>query len=358
MKRGSLQRPSQVREVTGAEWARMASPLLGLVGFVLRVYHWPILVLLVLYAVSGLTSVQPGQVALVLRMGRLVGDSPGQQVHESGFLFALPAPIDEVLRVDVEKVHSVRVADLASGLGREQDAMGGPLTSSRGFSRRDTINPEQDGYCLTGDDNVLQAVLLARYRVSDPIRYALEIEDPDALMRDAVCTAMVTSAGTMAIEEMMAEGRFTLSGMVRERAQALLDAADAGMELVAVEFERLSPPFQVLPAFREVVSSMIDAVTLIEEAREYGAIEVPAAMARSTTRISQARAEAAQRLGRARGESDAFEALLAEYLQNPEVVRVRLYRESIERALSPVTKRFVPPPVGERYENLRITIPF
>ena len=37
MKRGSLQRPSQVREVTGAEWARMASPLLGLVGFVLRV---------------------------------------------------------------------------------------------------------------------------------------------------------------------------------------------------------------------------------------------------------------------------------------------------------------------------------
>jgi membrane protease subunit HflK len=358
VKRGSLQRPSQVREAAGAEWARMASPLMGLVGFVLRVYHWPILVLLVLYAASGLTSVQPGQVALVLRMGQLVGDSPGQQVHESGFLFALPAPIDEVLRVDIEKVHTVRVADLASGLGREQNEMDGPITSSRGFSRRDTINPEQDGYCLTGDDNVLQAVLLARYRVSDPIRFALELEDPDALMRDAVCTAMVTSAGTMAIEEMMAEGRFTLSSMVRERAQGLLDEVDAGMELVAVEFERLSPPFQVLPAFREVVSSMIDAVTLIQEAREYGATEVPAAMARSTTRISQARAEAAQRLGRARGESAAFEALLAEYRQNPEVVRVRLYRESIERALAPATKRFVPPPAGERYENLRITIPF
>lgn len=358
MKRGSLQQPSQVREVAGAEWARMAAPLMGLVGFVLRVYHWPILVLLVLYAASGLTSVQPGQVALVLRMGRLVGDSPGQQVHESGFLFALPAPIDEVLRVDVERVHSVRVVDLASGLGRGQGEMGGPITSSRGFSRRDTINPEQDGYCLTGDHNVLQAVLLARYRVSDPIRFALEIEDPDALMRDAVCTAMVTSAGTMAIEEMMAEGRFTLSNLVRERAQVLLDEADAGMELVAVEFERLSPPFQVLPAFREVVSSMIDAVTLIEEAREYGAIEVPAALARSTARVSGARAKAAQRLGRARGESEAFEALLAEYRQNPEVVSVRLYRESIERALAPVTKRFVPPPSGERYENLRITIPF
>jgi hypothetical protein len=37
---------------------------------------------------------------------------------------------------------------------------------------------------------------------------------------------------------------------------------------------------------------------------------------------------------------------------------VRLYRESIERALAPATKRFVPPPAGERYENLRITIPF
>jgi len=358
VKRGSLERPTQVREAAGAEWARLATPLMACVAFVLRFYHWPILVLLVLYAASGLTSVQPGQVALVLRMGRLVGDSPGQQVNESGFLFALPAPIDEVVRVDVQKIHSVRVADLSSGLGRDREGSEAPMTSSRGFSSRDTLDLEKDGYCLTGDDNVLQAVLLARYRVKDPVRYALELDDPDALLRDAVCEAMVTSAGSMALEEMMGEGRHALSNGVRDRAQVLLDEANAGVDLVAVEFEQLTPPFLVLPAFREVVSSMIDAVTLIEEAREYRATELPAAHARGNARVSEAHAQSAERIGRARGEAAAFEDLLAEYRKNPEVVRIRLYREAMERALAPVTKRFVPPPSGERYENLRITIPF
>ena len=138
-----------------------------------------------------------------------------------------------------------------------------------------------------------------------------------------------------------------------ERREGAIRGAIEGAERERGEAAGLREQYE-----QRLQGSREEGQVLIEEAREYGAIEVPAALARSTARVSGARAKAAQRLGRARGESEAFEALLAEYRQNPEVVSVRLYRESIERALAPVTKRFVPPPSGERYENLRITIPF
>ncbi len=358
MKRGQVDRDATVRQEGGAEWARLATPVLALLAWILRFYHWPIACLSLLYALSGLTIVQPGEVALVLRMGRLVGETPGAQVHTSGLLFALPAPIDEVIRVDVSKIHSVRITDLASGSGNGQPDESGAMTSTSSFSQRDSIDPEKDGYCLTGDDNVLQAVLLARYQVRDPLIYALQLGQPEELLRDAVNTAMVASAGSMGIEEMMAEGRDVLAARVRMRAQVLLDASEAGMELVAVEFEQLTPPRQVLPAFREVVSSMIDAVTLQQEAMEYRATQVPAAKAEAETQLSKARARGADLLGRARGEAAAFNALLAEYTKAPELVRMRLYRETLERALAPARKRFVPPPIGERYNNLRISVPF
>lgn len=349
MKRGRIERDVPPRPRRTGELARMAAPVLGGLGALLRLYHWPILCLFVLYLASGFAVVKPDEVAMILRFGRLVGSSPGEQVHGPGFLFALPRPIDEVVRVNVQKVHAVRIYDLTYGLGEG----GGPRT----FAQRDTIDPEKDGYCLTGDRNVLQAQIVARYRIADPVAYALRQTDPAALLRDAVLSAAVQSAGEMGIEDVMSEDRKLLSAAVLRRAQAELDGT--GVVLAAIELEQLEPPFQVLPAFRGVVSTMIDAYTQLQEALQYRETELPAAGADAARIRAEARGEAAERVARARGEAAAFRSLYAEYAREPALVRERLYREAIERALGAVEDmRFVAPPAGERYEGFRITIPF
>ena len=193
MKRGDLERGGPPPARPGGELARMARPVLGSIGFVLRLYHWPVLLLVVLYFASGVTSVKPGEVALVLRFGKLVGDTPAEQVHRPGLLFALPQPIDEVVRVDVEVVRTLAVRELTYTLdGRE---------SIRSFSVRDTIDPELHGYVLTGDRNVLQADFVVRYRVADPIAWTLGHDRPEDLMRDAVMSAIVQGAGERAVDD-------------------------------------------------------------------------------------------------------------------------------------------------------------
>jgi membrane protease subunit HflK len=79
--------------------------------------HWWIATMAVLYLLSGTTSVKPDEVAVILRWGRLVGDTSALQEHGPGLLFAFPQPVDQVVRVQVKKVSEVTVSTLMVGGG-------------------------------------------------------------------------------------------------------------------------------------------------------------------------------------------------------------------------------------------------
>ena len=61
-------------------------------------------VVVIMIAVSGIRVVKSGEVALILRFGKLVGNTYEEQVHEPGLLFAFPYIIDEVITVPTGNV--------------------------------------------------------------------------------------------------------------------------------------------------------------------------------------------------------------------------------------------------------------
>lgn len=341
----------KARTETGGsgELRRLAKPLVALTGRFLRLVHWPILALTLLYFVSGITVVGPDENAVVLRFGRIVGEGE-RAVRDSGLVFSFPAPIDEVVRVNVKRVHEVELFDLWRGLGSD-DRPARPRPT-------DSIDPELDGYALTGNRNIIQLDLIARYQVEDIVAYAIEVDDPHVLMRDVVSTAMVTVTGRKHIDALIADDRGEISGEAMRLAQRKLDELDAGMRLISLEVRRLDVPFQVLEAFNNVQGALIEALTKVYRADEYREQELPAARARAREIVLEARAYAARRVATAQGEASAFLEVLAECYRNPEVVTERLFREAIENGLeSAGRRRYFPPPVGERYEGLRIEIP-
>jgi len=333
-----------------SEVQRIAQPAVDALGAVIRKAHWPISLLFVLYLVSGVTAIEPNEVAVVLRFGRLVGDSPGEQVHASGLLWALPRPIDEVVRVEVGKVHEVEIDDLWPA----PESMQLPPDSEEAQS----IDPEVEGYCLTGDRNIVQLYLLARYRVLDPIAYALVQEDPHELLRDVVQAEVVRATGRASIDSVLSEERKALGTAVRASAQRRLDALASGLELIAVEVAEFSPPQAVIPAFVEVNTAYIEGYRTYLEAQRYRETELPKAESDRDQMLADARIYAANLLADARGDAKAFDGLVVEYRRNPRVLAERLYIEGVENVFSQAGRRwFVQPPVGDRYEDFRITIP-
>jgi regulator of protease activity HflC (stomatin/prohibitin superfamily) len=106
-----------------------------------------------------------------------------------------------------------------------------------------------------------------------------------------------------------------------------------------------------------VQSAFIGAETAKKEAQAFAERAIPAAQASAESSVRAARADSAAEISKARGEAEAFRALAREYRANPAVVRERLYRDAVEKAiLAAGSVRWIPPPIGGSYHGLRITI--
>ena len=177
-----------------SEIARLAAPIVRLFDEAWQRMHWWVAAMGVLYALSGITIVKPDEAAVILRWGRLVGGTPALQEHGPGLLFAFPRPVDQVIRVQVKHVWEVPVTTLAPGIAvgtvEDEDApVGG-----------NTLDPLTQGYAVTGDHNIVQVEMVARYRVREPAEWSFYGPKAEDVLRVEVTAAIVRSLGEMGVD--------------------------------------------------------------------------------------------------------------------------------------------------------------
>ena len=327
---------------------RPSTSALASVDVFLNYVRWAVLVLFGGYLLSGLTVVRSDEVAVVLRFGALAGGTPAAAVRHAGLHYTLPRPIDEVVRVNVEKIYELEITELKERM-------------QPGNSGRDaTIDPTYEGYVLTGDQNIVQVDLVARYNINDPVAFALHQSDPEALLESSVMAATVRSIGEVAVDNLLSEGRAQFVVQVVRRAQERLDRVNSGISVVSIEVNDLGPPRQVQNEFEQVQNAFIDMETKVTNAKRLRESMVPQAKASRDQKVGEAKGYAAELLAQARGDAAMWRDLYAEYRENPQVVRERLFIESVEASLPKANQlRFVPPPRnGGRYnpDSFRLSI--
>jgi membrane protease subunit HflK len=331
---------------TSSELRRLVGPLARLLDAAWRRMHWWVAAMALLYAVSGITVIQPDEVAVVQRWGRLVGETAATQEHGPGLLFAFPRPIDQVVRVKTQHVWQLPIETLAEATQRYE-----------GFPLGNILDPLTVGYALSGDQNIVHVSMVGRYRVRDPAEWAFYGPSAEDILRVEVAAAMVRSLGEMGIDHVLSDGRKDLIATATRRAQEGLDAAHSGLALVSLELTDLRPPRALAADFDAVQSAYIEMETKKKNAEAYAQDVVPRAHAEADTLVQVARADAATALARARGDAEAFLALERQVRANPVVVYERLYRDAVERAIGAAQKvRWIPPPVGGRYEGVRVEV--
>ena len=334
--------------------------LFGALAATIRLLRWLLLGLVALYLCSGITRVAPNEDALVYRLGRLQ-----RELHPPGLCFALPPPIDRVVKVPTRTQHELFLngwapEETATPAAAVPAAAAPPQipasllavmpTANAGLAATPPatgkgLHPVFDGYSLTGDANIVQARLTARYRIADPFAYvsAAQPEARAALIEGALLDAATTVLARTKIDDALGSGLESLRTRVRELAQQRLDALRLGLELVAFEINALTPPQATAAAFADVTSAQVEARTTLEQARTYRAQTMPRAEGESFRTRQQAGAEAREVVTRARGEAASFLALLAEHRASPVLVEARLRAETLEQVLSRVkTKTLLP----------------
>ena len=331
------------KQTTTTASAPVLSSFEGALGYL----RWMLPVLLGGYLLSGLIVVDSDEVAVVMRFGKLSGGTVATAQKQPGVHYTLPRPFDEVLRVKVKKVYEIEIGDLHSR-GRTS-----PWAS-------ETIDPTEEGYVLTGDRNVVQLDMMARYLVSEPVAFALYQSQPEEVLKSTIMAATVRTMGEVEVDSVLSEGRAAFIVKVVQRAQQRLDRAGVGIDLVSIEVTDLAPPVQVKEDFDQVQAAFIDMQTQVTEAKRTRELEIPQAQSERNQDIRKAQVYAAELLSQARGDAAMWTDLYREYRQNRQVVRDRLYYENIEVSLSKLSRlRFMPPPAnGQAYgeDSFRISI--
>ena len=270
-----------------------------------------VLVIVILFWSSWFT-VQPEETGVVQRFGAVVR-TVGPGLH-----FKAPYGVETVRLVPTARVlkeeFGFRTAATAAGQ-RTQYA--------------DNKVFKDVSLMLTGDLNVIDVQWIVQYRIEDPILFLFRVRDTRQTIRDIAEAVMRRVVGNRLGSDVLTVGRVAVSTEVKEEMQKILNAYEAGVRLVTVELQDVTPPDPVKPAFNEVNEARQDRERTINQAQGQANREIPKARGEATRTITEAEGYAVERVNRASGEATRFRAVLEEYQRAPEVTRRRLYLEAI-----------------------------
>ena len=288
---------------------------------------WIIPAVVVLWLLSGIYIVRPGEQGVVRRFGKSV------RVTQPGPHYCLPRPVERVDKVKVEKVRRIEV---------------GFRTISPGPPARYRFIP-QESLMLTGDEQIVDAQIIVQYKVSDPKKFLFNVrglESPQGAIMDAAEVALRQVVGQRPIDDVLIGEKLQIEIDSRELLQQIIDGYDSGIRVVEVKLQTVRPPKEVEKAFSDVVSAKEDKERLIKEADGYREDVLPKARGLAQKIIREAEGYKAERLKRAQGDADRFLVVLKEYTKAKDVTRKRLYLETMEQILPGIRKFVIDPEVG------------
>ena len=271
-----------------------------------------------LYLCTGIFTVAQDEQGVVLRFGQL------SRTVDSGLNYRLPWPFEQVYRVPTRKEYYMSV----------------------GYKIRDQLRgvaaDEKEMQWLTGDTNLVNIRLYIRYRITDPAKFLFLTEEPRFLVRRAAEGMLTELVGETPVDDLLTLGKIELAQNVQRQAQEFLDLYGAGLTLVFVEVEALEPPEQVVSDFNEVKSAERERERAVIEAEGYRRDLLAKTLGDKEKILSEADATYDTRVAAAEADTERFKGLLAEYRENPAVVRDKLYYETMNRLLPKLKINVVP----------------
>jgi membrane protease subunit HflK len=261
------------------------------------------------FAISSVFTIQPEEVGIVLRFGRYT------RTADPGLNFKLPAPMEKVLKVPVQRQlkHEFGFQTVEAGVKTRY--------SDRNF--------DGESLMLTGDLNVVVVEWIAQYRVADPYKYLFKVRNVTKTFRDMNEAVMRAVVGDRSVDEVITVGRLEIEDQVKVDLQDLCDQYETGIQVEQIVLRSVDPPDPVKPSFNEVNQAEQERERAINEARgEYNKV-IPKARGEADQLIEQAQGYAIDRVNRAKGDAALFDEVYAAYRRAPEVTRRRIFLETM-----------------------------
>lgn len=325
----SIPRPAPPPEDAGAR--ALADALRG--SF--RVLKLLMFLALALMLFSGLFTVQPDEVAVVLRFGKPVLRG-GQPWLNPGLHWAFPYPIDDIVRVPVGQSRTLTSTIGWYAVSAEQQAAGVEPPP------RESLMPGVDGYLIMADGNLAHARATLKYRVTDPLRHTFHLNGATNVLENLLNRALVHAGAEFQADAAIYRDKTGFKDTLLRHLQAGLEAFPLGVSLDTLDVQVVAPP-AVRPAFEAVLAAEQERSQKANEAHAYASQTTVTATGEAQATVSRGRSEAHQLALTVDAEARAFAEQLEQHHRNPDFFRRRLLASTLEEVMPSLQEKFFLP---------------
>ena len=277
-----------------------------------------LIILAIIWTLSGLYRVLPDEQGVVLRFGKFVNTTqPGLNYH-------FPYPIESVLTPKVTKVNRIDI-----GFRSERDS---------GFTSGGVADVPEESLMLTGDENIVNIDFSVFWVIKDAGKFLFKIQDPQGTVKAAAETAMREVIARSNIQPILTEGRSVIETDTEVIIQEILDEYNSGIQITQVQTQKADPPDQVIDAFRDVQAARADMERSKNEAEAYANDVIPRARGEAAKILQAAEAYKKEVVAKAEGEASRFISIYNEYAKAKQVTQERMFLETMEKVLADINK--------------------
>ncbi len=262
-------------------------------------------VLLVIWAMAGVYTIDQGKKAVVTQFGSY------HKTEEAGIHWYAPI-IQQYQIVDVSASRSLNL-----GVNTHEAMM------------------------LTKDENIVDIKVAVQFKVSDAPKFLFNVKDPGLVLRQVSESAVREIVGKNEMDFILTEGRGSIASDIGILAQKILDRYETGLLITKFTLQSAKAPPQVQHAFEDVNAAREDKERFVNEAQAYNNDILPKARGIAARQIAEAQAYEAKVIAESEGDVSRFLSILREYQKAPQVTRDRLYIDALENVYANTTKIMV-----------------
>lgn len=253
--------------------------------------------------------------AVITRFGKVI------DTKSAGLYFRAPYLID--------RVHKVKTTTSGIPIGYTVNAD----TKEDGKSA-DTDTVAEDSIMITSDFNLLDVDFYLEYRVSDPVKYLYQSEDPEGILSNLTKAAIRSVVSDYTVDAVMTTDKSKVQADIKNALSKSLEKNDIGIQVVNLSMQDAEPPTaEIMSAFKSVESAKQDAETAVTNAKKYQSEQMPAAEAEADKIEQEAEAKKAERIADAEGQVAIFNKTFEEYKKNPLITKKRMFYEAMEEVV-------------------------
>lgn len=289
--------------------------------------------LVILFFVSGVFQVKPNERAMILRFGKPLGQGE-KALLLPGLHWSFPYPIDEIQKISVTGVQKVSSTVGWYKVTPEEEAAGtlppaGP-----------SLDPNTDGYTLTADANIIHVKSTLYYHIDNPVQYTFGFVNASNVVENALNNAIVFASATFNVDDILTRDKAGFKMAVQQRAAELLEKQNVGVTVDECDVQTIWPRQQkVADAFSAVLSAQINRDKLLQDTSSQTNKILTAALANSNSIVNLAESQRAQYVSDISSRASNFVSILPRFEANADLFVEQRFNETMGRVLTNVQEK-------------------